>query len=356
MPFERPSLRTIKERIRADLRAAMPTLDSLPVSLPDILAKALAGASFTLHGHIDYLARNMLPDTAETEILERWAAIWGIARKPPAVAEGFVIFTGEEGAKINAGALLQGPQAKYSVTRGGAIALGVATLLVKAATSGSIGNAVSGRMLTLVSPIAGIRSEVAVAESGIVGGADDEADSRLRARLIDRIRNQPQGGAPHDYIRWAREVPGVAEAFVYPLIKGPGTVGVTFTLEGESVVIPGPESEIMKTVTAHVKEQAPVTASVEVFALKAMPLTLELRVVPTTDRVKAAVTAEVKDFLKREARAGGAWHEDSTIYLSRLREAISLAEGEVLHELVLPTKDVKVGLSEIVTFGGIAWL
>ena len=40
------------------------------------------------------------------------------------------------------------------------------------------------------------------------GGTDTENDDDLRMRVLQRIRQPPQGGANHDYVRWALAVPG----------------------------------------------------------------------------------------------------------------------------------------------------
>lgn len=53
-----------------------------------------------------------------------------------------------------------------------------------------------------------------------------EADADYLARILDRIRRPPAGGNRYDYVKWAKEITGVAEAWCVPLGQGLGTVDV----------------------------------------------------------------------------------------------------------------------------------
>ena len=55
--------------------------------------------------------------------------------------------------------------------------------------------------------------EVVRAVTGAIGaGADEEKDPSLRARLLDRMRATPAGGAAVDYTIWARTVASPSSA------------------------------------------------------------------------------------------------------------------------------------------------
>lgn len=53
-----------------------------------------------------------------------------------------------------------------------------------------------------------------------------ETDTELLARLLDEIRRPPAGGNQYDYIKWAKAVAGVKQAYCVPLGQGLGTVDV----------------------------------------------------------------------------------------------------------------------------------
>jgi uncharacterized phage protein gp47/JayE len=187
-----------------------------------------------------------------------------------------------------------------------------------------------------------------VGEDGITAGAEVESDDSLRSRLLTRIRETPHGGAYHDYLAWALEVPGVTRAWCYPQYLGLGTVGLAFVCDDQADILP--DAEKIAEMRDYIEARRPVTAVVTVFAPIPVPLDLSIRITPNLATVAASVETELRDLIYREAEPGG------TIYLSHIREAISLAVGEVDHELVSPIEDVVLENGEITVMGAITWL
>lgn len=70
MPFERPNLQTLIDRIDADLESRLST-SQLRRSNAKVYARVLAGVSHELHGFIEFLSRQLFFDTAEAEYLDR---------------------------------------------------------------------------------------------------------------------------------------------------------------------------------------------------------------------------------------------------------------------------------------------
>lgn len=81
----------------------------------------------------------------------------------------------------------------------------------------------------------------------------------------------------------------------------------------------------------------------------AAPLNLTIQLTPNTAAVRAAVTAELADVVRREAMPGG------TLLLSHLREAISVAAGEINNVLSTPTADVTHAPGQMPVLGTITW-
>ncbi len=76
MAFNRPSLATLIDRIKADIKANMPGTDPwLRRSILGAFAKVWAAVAHGLYGFIAYVAKNLIIDTAEGAWLERWASI-----------------------------------------------------------------------------------------------------------------------------------------------------------------------------------------------------------------------------------------------------------------------------------------
>lgn len=349
MPFARPTLQEIRTRVEADVAGRLGLSVLLPRSVLQVLAAVVAGAAHQLHGHLDWLADQIFPDTADADHLERLASIWGVTRKPAAFASGSVEFTGGAGILIPAGTLVQRSDgAQFATAADATISGGAAAAEVEATAAGAAGNTPGGTILSLVSPIAGIVGVVTVAGDGLVDGADMESDEELRFRLLSRIQEPPQGGSASDYETWALQVAGVTRAWSYPEYLGPGTVGLTFVVDNDPDGLI-PDAGQVAEVQAYIDERRPVTADVTVFAPVAVPLDFDITLVPDTSAVRGAVEAALLDLIRREARPGG------TLLLSHIREAISTAAGETDHELNGPSANVVSDPGDLSTMGMITW-
>lgn len=353
MAWTRPLLTDLVFRIETDLKGRLSGGDAmLRRAIERVLARVFAGAIHGLYGRLETLAKNLFDDSAEGEVLARRAAIKGLVKKPATLAAGPITVTGADDEVVPEGARLQrSDEAEYLVTAPATIVAGVATVTVVAAVAGSAGVAEEGTELTFVSPIGGISSSAVVATGGLVGGADEETDEELRARLLARNRKPPQGGAQADYEDWAKDISGVTRVWPIPERSGLGTVGVTFVMDGRADIIPlGGDLTIVANYIAAVR---PVTAAVTVFAPTPVPLDLTIALTPegsaVPEAVQAAVEAELKDLLAREAKPGG------TILRTHITEAISIAAGELDHVLTVPAGNVTVDAEEMVVLGEITW-
>lgn len=349
MAFQRPTLTDIIERVFSDMTSRLALQGALlRRSVVGVLARVLAGASHMLHGHLEWIAKQVIPDTAD-EWLPRWAAIWNVPRRDAEFAGGPVTFTGTiNGATIEAGTIVRRADGvDYATQADATITAGTATVDVLAVAAGAVGNADSGAALALLFPIAGVNSSATVAAGGIVNGSDVEDIESWRARLMARIQQPPHGGADFDYKAWALEVPGVTRAWVYPLHLGPGTVGITFVRDNDPNMIP--DAPEVQAVQDHIDSKRPVTAEAVVFAPIADDLDFTIAVTPASAAVKAAIEAELRDLLARESEPGG------TLYLSRINEAISIAAGEFDHTLISPSADVVMATGHLAVMGVITW-
>jgi uncharacterized phage protein gp47/JayE len=353
MPFSRPTLKTLLDRAIADINARLPEGDArLSSNVLNVLAFVNGGAVNGLYGYLDWLAKQLMPDTAEKEYLDRWATTWKVPRKAGSPAVGnAVTFNGTDGITIPAGTSLQRTDGqKYLTTADATIVAGTASAPVVAEVVGSAGNTAVGVTLNLVSPIAGISSTATVADIGITTGSDEEKDEALRARLLARIQESPKGGAADDYVSWALEVAGVTRAWRYPGELGAGTVTVRFVRDNDVGGII-PDATAVAAVQSYLDARRPVTADLTVVAPVAAPIDFQIQALnPSSASVKAAVQAELSDLLMREAIPGG------TILLSHIRAAISAAAGESDHVLVAPNANVVNATGYISTMGVMTWL
>lgn len=346
----RPTLPQLVDRAQTDLEGRL--LDgakALPRSTIAVLARVAAGQVHMLYGYQEWLARQPFPDTAEAEYLERHARIWGIRRKPAVVATGQVAILGTEGAVLPAGAQLQRVDGVlYTVLEEVTVADGTALANIEAVEPGLAGDTPEGVSLTLTAPVTAMQSVGLVQAPGLTGGVDQEADEALRTRLLARIQAPPHGGAGQDYEAWALEVPGVTRAWVYPLHMGAGTVGVAIVAD-DAPDSPIPGAELVEAAQAHIDSVRPVTAEVFVFAPTPLSVPITVALSPDTSATRAAVAAELGDLFAREAEPG------QVIFLSHLREAISISPGETNHVLTAPTADITPDALEFPVLGTITF-
>jgi uncharacterized phage protein gp47/JayE len=352
MSFDRPTLTELIVRIKADIESRLEGADaSLRRTLLAILATVEAGAVHGLYGYLDWIAAQVMPDTAETEQLDRWGSIWGKRRKQPSTASGPIACEGTDGSVIPEGTIwTRADGVEFATTAEGSIVDGTADVNVEAVGAGEIGNTDESTKLSLSSSVEGIKSTATAGE--LSGGADEETDADLRSRILSRIRQAPHGGADFDYEAWALEIGGVTRAWVYPKEMGAGTVTVRIMTD-DTTENGIPDAATLADVLAYLKEQRPVTAEVYVVAPIPDPLDMEINLSPNTTAVRAAVREEVNAVILAESVPGG------TTLLSHLREAISVATGETDHVLVSPTADVghevgHIAIPGTITFGALA--
>ncbi|MDR1276375.1 MAG: baseplate J/gp47 family protein [Candidatus Accumulibacter sp.] len=355
MPFNRPTLKTLIDRAISEINARLPGADArLAMSNLNVLAHVSGAGAHGLYGFIEWLSKQIIIDTAETEYIERWASVWGLIRLPASPATGRATFTGAVGATIPAGTeLSRNDGAIYRTVEGVTLSSGVAEIALVAALAGAEGNLSGTAEFSLVDPIQNADSKALVTPAGLTGGADIESDESLRARLLARIQQPPYGGAAHDYIAWTLEVPGVTRAWCYPEEMGSGTVTVRFVRDNDAYLIPDPGEAA--AVQAYIDARRPVTAHLYVVAPIPVPVDFEVSVSPDTPSVRAAVEAELRDCLIREAVPEGGAGE-GRIRVSHLREAISLASGETDHVLHSPDADLALTLGQMAVFGSISWI
>ena len=350
MTIERPSLSELKERIKADYQAKLPGA-AVAVRRGNIEVQSTVDAA-TAHlqyGFIQDISKQILPDSAKVEYLERHAGIWGLTRKQASASTGELLCTGTNGSVIPAGTVWERADGiRYVTDSDATISSGSASVAVTAEDAGADGDYEAEAQLTLVGYVAGLDQLATVGAEGLAGGADIESDDDLRGRIIERIQEPPHGGSLKDYIRWAKEISGVTRVFVYPERTGEGTVGVT-VLTDNATGGPIPAQQVIDDVQAHIDQVRPVTAAVSVFACVAAPVDFSIEVSPDTAAIRTAVESELADFFLRESEPEGA------LKLSRIGEAISQAAGEFSHHVTSPAADPEAGAGELLTLGEITW-
>jgi uncharacterized phage protein gp47/JayE len=281
VPWTTPLLKDIRGFVRDNIRGSLPGADaSIPNSVLRVLSDAQGGLCHLTLQFLDWLALQLLPDTAEAEWLDRHGDIWlvnadgSVGRKVATFSTGTATFIGPQfGATV--------PQYTQLFYAG----LGFQTLAeiiaddtggdapIQALDPGSAGNLPAGTVISLASSVPNIASAVTVVS--MQGGADTETDDELRARVLQRIREPPMGGDASDYVNWALRVPGVTRAWCSQEM-GIGTVSVRFMMDDLRADNGGfPLPGDVDAVEAYINTVRPVSVE-DVFVLAPIPYPVNL--------------------------------------------------------------------------------
>lgn len=352
MAFSRPTLTTLISRAQSDIETRLPgSVASLRRSVERVLARVVAGAAHGLHGHLVWLSKQLLPDTAQSEFATRWASIWGLTRIAATKASGQILVTGTNTTVCPDGTLWQTADGIVYVQDGDVtISGGQATADVDAQTAGDDGNLDVSSTVSLVTPVSGIDTDATVTGADIDGGYDAESDASLLSRLLARLATPPSGGGPGDYVAWTLEVSGNTRAWEIANGDGAGTVVVYFVMDDKVGTIIPDAGEISTTQT-YLDSVAPITADVNVYAPTAVDVDFTISVTPDTAAVRAAVEAELEAYITRESEADGV-----TFPISQLDEAISLADGETDHTMTVPAAAPTFTTGQIAVMGTVTWV
>lgn len=336
--FPTPDYSTLRTALLRDIANQLPDAATGSDSDFAIRANAVAAALEGLYQHQQWIVRQMLPDTADSDYLERWSSLYGINRKPAVAASGTIMFTAAVVSQIPIGAEAKTPDGVAFVTTasGQILAGGSLTLAARAVVPGIAGNIVANTALTLTAAPAGVNSGCVVA-TAMTGGMDQELDPAVLARLLARLRNPPHGGNINDYLAWALAVPGVAEAYVYPLRRGLGTVDVVIEGSGGNL----PSAQLINAAQAAINAVKPVTADCLVLAAVHVPvaITAALTLSGTTLAVATATINAALTTYFTTLKPG-----DSVIR-NRIAAIIADTQGVVDFNLTAPANNVATAVN-----------
>lgn len=372
MPYTRSTLSDLRAQVAADITSGLPTADGLlRFSNLQIIGKAVAGLGHLNYGYLDWIAKQGVPYTSSGEYLEAWAALKKVYRKTATKAVGGVSFRGTPGKIVDAGTqVFRGDSAAFPSLVTATVATdGTVVLQVEADLAGEAGNTPVGSLMTLGSAIDGIQSSGAVT-AAITGGADQEGEESLFARMLDAYQSTPNGGSRGDYPSWAKEVSGVTRAWCAPNGFGVGTVVVYIMLDdansghggfpqGTDGVSPkdnrstsGNRATGDQLIVANsIFEQQPVTAMVYSCAPIASPIDFTITgLSAASTATRAAVAAAITEVFFEQ---GVPLSDGSFVGLSDIDSAIAAISATKGFVITSPVANIANMLGRLPTLGTI---
>jgi uncharacterized phage protein gp47/JayE len=349
--------------VRDSIRGALPGSDATPAnSILRVLSDVMGALCHLTLQYVDWLALQLLPDTAETEWLDRHGQIWlvnadgTVGRKQATFATGTVLATGVIGSVVPLGSILHASTTtvgivgihNYQTTLQVFIGTGPTSIPVVALEPGTQGNLLSDSFMEFASPPAGVDTNVAVIS--VDGGTEPETDDELRARVLLRIRQPPMGGDAKDYVQWTLAVPGVTRAWSFPNEMGIGTCTVRFMLDDLRADQGGfPTQTDINNVATYLNTVRPVAVK-DFFAVAPIPQRCDVHIYnlnPDTSDVRAAIEVNLQNIFY-ETQAPG-----QTMYAAWKSYAILTAAGVVSFDLTNNQDDIMQSPGNIGVLGDI---
>lgn len=218
-------------------------------------------------------------------------------------------------------------------------------------------NVESGSELTLQSPIAGASSNAYVGYTPISGGTNQETNSQLRARTLDKIQNPVAQFNIAAITEKAKEVPGVTRVFVYPITPAVGQVTIYFMRDNDDDPIP--DSGEVTAVKNKILEITPInTAESDVIVEAPTGLDVDFTftsISPNTPGMQQAIINNLEQFFAEETEVGE--NIPSSQYIAAIQNTIDIETGTPLVSFSLssPTGNITVGAGVIPQLGTVSF-
>jgi uncharacterized phage protein gp47/JayE len=265
--------------------------------------------SFFIEFELNETVQIMFPHWAYRQWLDRHAELEGLTRRVPNPAYGYVEITGRQGTVVAQGFQFATPsnltpsvlfEAVEEITLDGdpdpETGLVTVSIPIRAIEGGTSGNVPPDTIILMVRPDSNITYVTNTEATS--GGTAEETDDQLRERILEIKRDGISfTGCDADYVRWAREVPGVGNAVTEAEWAGPGTVRL-FVIDGNGLPA---NQQILDAVYNHIispqnriERKAPIGATLTVAAPAPIYVDIEATVVLVEGEVLATVTDRFK--------------------------------------------------------------
>jgi uncharacterized phage protein gp47/JayE len=369
MPFITPTIQSLRTLNRDNVTALLRSGPLIPNSVLRVISDSNAGLAYLTLLYLNWLSKQLLPDTAEDDWLLRFANIWNVPIASSTFAAGTILVTGMAGIPIPLGAQLTatfntatgGPTTAIfqvqSLTTVGAVPTAVP---VVALTAGETGLAI-GSALTFSIGIAGVSGSPTL--STFTDGIDGDTEDQIRANVLRRIQLPPMGGDADDYVSWVMALPGVTRAWCSPQELGVGTVTLRFMMDEAQAANGGiPTLDQVNAVQVAIDAVRPVTVK-DFFVVAPMPWAINFGInnlepynASTIENINTSVTAMLLDKAAPAGALRGVWQAATTIYANWVSDAITQTAGVESFDLVMtdavPPNNGSLAVLGSITLGG----
>lgn len=381
MPYARPSLAGLMDRIGAAWRARFPGADTNLRQSPDrAIVSVIAGASDEDLTYTDWQTRQLFWFSADLDYLQRWAGGKNVAQKGATQGAGTVTLSGVPlTSTALAGTQLQAADGTIVALTADATTGedGTVEAPAQAVNGGGAGNIGTGAALSFIGTPAGF-ADAAVVTLAFAGGADAESIDSLRLRTGRAYTRPSFGGNRNNWQDSALAVAGVTRVFVSAAVPSPGAITVwplfddlrpngipvgtdawfrPGTGPSAGTAGAGDQLSVLVALMASPTNPPPICSTIYVRALATQAINVTITGLSTaSDAVKAQIATELSNMLVAKVAQQVTPNVDSvasgyTIYCAWINEAASRAAGVRKFDLTLPAADVVIPPGTIAVLG-----
>ena len=233
----------------------------------------------------------------------------------------------------------------------------IASVPVQSDEFGTAYNIDSGTQFRLQSPIIGVDDILVSNFDAIGGGSDQETESELRARMLDRIQNPVAHFNVAAITEKAKEVSGVTRVFVQEITPALGQVTIYFMRDNDVNPIPvGADVANVKSKILEIKPANTDDDDVIVNAPTGVPVDFTLSALaPNTTTMQTAISANLRQFFDSRTSVGVNIDEDA--YRAAIFNTVDTVTGDTVQTFALstPAGDVVIAAGEIGILGTVTY-
>lgn len=293
-----PTAQEIQQNIIDNYEAELgQTVPLFQKSFLRILAKILGGLLYLAYRHSFWVVKQFFAKTADEVRLRILGEDYNITQIGGTFFRCTIVLNGTNGTVVQAGRAFTSGALVLLTETAETVAGGTVTLTLKSTIVGTAGNLLVGDSVSIVTQIAGLDSESTI-DTILQNGEDLEDLEIFRDRIRDARRTPPQGGATPDWVKSAREVPGVVRAFAFRTAPGEVTV---YPLTGFNADDRLPDSPKIAEVLAYVSDpiRRPLNCEnvvVDSMSVKLFDVTMS-SLVPNETELKETIKTAVRQYL-----------------------------------------------------------
>ncbi|MBF0892746.1 baseplate J/gp47 family protein [Gluconobacter sp. LMG 1744] len=361
MPYIRESYETKRQNILNQIQYGLLNGQVPLANSPSrLFAEIIAAISNAQDLFFDNISIQFNPLNATGSDLDNWASLKSVYRKSANAASGTVVFTGTAGTSIPSGTVLIASDGQTFTTAHDALVGG--NVAITATTPGSAGNQQANTILTLQAPIAGVDSQMELA-NGITQGTDLEGDDALRIRMLQAYQAQLTGATKADHLKEVLAVPGVTAAWMPATPKAGTETVIWFMLDRTNATQGYPQGTDGTAIQENRYENATgdqLTVANALFPLKPYteiqilcspiktPIAVEISgLTQTTATMRSNIRDAIVNVLHTQGDPNGV-----TITMASLEGAIASTAGTTAFTLVQPSSDLVTSIGQLPEIDG----